>query len=53
MDGAGVAAALDLGAVAAQLGTAFVARPEAGADEAYRAALSGSSAYLSKGMSIN
>lgn len=39
MDGAGVAAALALGAVAAQLGTAFVACPESGADAAYRAAL--------------
>ncbi|MCC2975712.1 nitronate monooxygenase [Sphingomonas sp. PL-96] len=41
MDGAGIAAALDLGAVAAQLGTAFVACPESAADEAYRAALKG------------
>ena len=42
MDGAGIAAALDLGAVAAQLGTAFVACPESAADDAYRAALTGS-----------
>ncbi|WP_340689066.1 nitronate monooxygenase [Sphingomonas liriopis] len=41
MDGAGIAAALDLGAVAAQLGTAFVACPESAADEAYREALAG------------
>ena len=41
MDGAGIRAALNLGAVAAQLGTAFVACPESGADEAYRAALAG------------
>ncbi len=41
MDGRGIRAALDLGAVAAQLGTAFVACPESGADRAYRAALSG------------
>jgi nitronate monooxygenase len=41
MDGAGVAAALRLGAVAAQLGTAFVACPESAADEGYRAALQG------------
>jgi nitronate monooxygenase len=41
MDGAGVAAALALGAVAAQLGTAFIACPESSADEAYRAALLG------------
>jgi nitronate monooxygenase len=39
MDGAGVAAALRLGAVAAQLGTAFVACPESSADDGYRAAL--------------
>jgi nitronate monooxygenase len=41
MDGAGIAAALNLGAVAAQLGTAFIACPESSADEHYRAALSG------------
>ena len=39
MDGAGIAAVLKLGAVAAQLGTAFVACPESNADAAYRAAL--------------
>src|SRR5580704_6942783 len=39
MDGAGVAAALRLGAGAAQLGTAFVACAESNADAAYRAAL--------------
>ncbi len=39
MDGQGVRAALDLGAVAAQLGTAFIGCPEGAADEAYRAAL--------------
>lgn len=39
MDGGGIAAALDLGAVAAQLGTAFVACPESNADAGYRAAL--------------
>ncbi|WP_455874241.1 nitronate monooxygenase [Rhizobium yanglingense] len=41
MDGAGIAAALGLGAIAAQLGTAFVACPESSADEAYRKALTG------------
>lgn len=41
MDGAGIAAALDLGAVAAQLGTAFIVCPESAADDAYRAALTG------------
>ncbi|WHO40800.1 nitronate monooxygenase [Sphingobium sp. AP49] len=44
MDGAGVRAALDLGAVAAQLGTAFIACPESSADPAYRAALAGPAA---------
>jgi nitronate monooxygenase len=39
MDGAGIAAALKLGAVAAQLGTAFVGCPESLADQGYRAAL--------------
>src|SRR5262249_40166039 len=39
MDGAGIAAALVLGASAAQLGTAFIACPESSADEAYRARL--------------
>ncbi len=45
MDGAGVRAALDLGAIAAQLGTAFVTCPESGADAAYRAALQGEGAH--------
>ncbi len=44
MDGAGIAAALRLGAGAAQLGTAFVACAESQADEAYRAALRGEAA---------
>lgn len=39
MDGAGIAAALALGAAAAQLGTAFVATDESAADAAYRTAL--------------
>ena len=39
MDGRGISAALKLGAVAAQLGTAFIACPESSADAAYRAAL--------------
>lgn len=41
MDGAGIAAALALGAAAAQLGTAFIACPESSADAGYRAALLG------------
>jgi nitronate monooxygenase len=45
MDGQGVRAALDIGAVAAQLGTAFIACPESSADEAYRAALFSPRAY--------
>ncbi|EJL31135.1 nitronate monooxygenase family protein [Novosphingobium sp. AP12] len=45
MDGAGIAAALDLGAVAAQMGTAFIGCPESAADEAYRAALAGPGAW--------
>lgn len=45
MDGAGIAAALNLGAVAAQMGTAFVACPESAADDAYRAALAGPGAW--------
>ena len=45
MDGAGIAAALTLGAAAAQLGTAFLACPESAADDAYRAALAGPAAY--------
>ena len=45
MDGAGIAAVLDLGASAAQLGAAFVACPESAADDAYRAALTGPGAY--------
>jgi nitronate monooxygenase len=39
MGGAGIRAALTLGAVGAQLGTAFVACPESAADDAYRSAL--------------
>jgi nitronate monooxygenase len=41
MDGAGIAAALALGAQAAQLGTAFVACPETAIDDGYRRALLG------------
>lgn len=45
MDGAGIRAALDIGAVAAQLGTAFVACDESAADAGYRAALAGEAAH--------
>ena len=41
MDGAGIAAAMRLGAAAAQLGTAFLACPESAATPAHRAALTG------------
>ena len=41
MDGAGIAAMLDLGADAAQLGTAFIACPESAADQSYRDILFG------------
>ncbi|PIE15834.1 MAG: nitronate monooxygenase [Rhodobacterales bacterium] len=44
MDGAGIRAALELGAVAAQLGTAFIACPESAANPAYRAALASDAA---------
>ncbi len=45
MDGAGIAAALALGASAAQLGTAFVATDESLADAGFRAALAGDAAH--------
>lgn len=45
MDGAGIAAALRLGAAAAQLGTAFIACPESAADAGFRQALSSDSAH--------
>jgi nitronate monooxygenase len=45
MDGAGIAAVLKLGAVAAQLGTAFVACQESSADAGYRAALRSDAAF--------
>lgn len=44
MDGAGIAAMLRLGAVAAQLGTAFVTTDESMADTGYRAALASDAA---------
>ncbi|MBA2936604.1 nitronate monooxygenase [Sphingomonas sp. CGMCC 1.13654] len=45
MDGADIAATLDLGAAAAQLGTAFVGCDESLADEGYRAALASDAAH--------
>ena len=44
MDGAGIAAALRLGACAAQLGTAFIACTESAADAGYREALASAAA---------
>lgn len=41
MDGHGVRSMIELGAVAAQMGTAFVACPESSADDEFRAALAG------------
>lgn len=45
MDGAGISAALRLGAEAAQLGTAFIACPESSADAGFRAALMSDAAH--------
>jgi nitronate monooxygenase len=45
MDGAGIAAALCLGASATQLGTAFIACPESDADAGYRQSLAGGAAH--------
>jgi nitronate monooxygenase len=45
MDGAGIKAALALGAAAAQLGTAYVGTEESAADEGYRAALFSEAAH--------
>jgi nitronate monooxygenase len=48
MDGAGIAAVLDLGAEAAQLGTAFIACPESSADVFHREALFGPGAAMTE-----
>lgn len=52
MDGQGVRAALELGAVAAQLGTAFVLCPESAADERYRANLKSERAAITRLTSV-
>jgi nitronate monooxygenase len=44
MDGAGIAAVLQLGASAAQMGTAFIGCPESDADAGFRAALASEAA---------
>lgn len=48
MDGAGIRAMLDLGAAAAQLGTAFILCPESAASGAYRANLKSERAYATR-----
>jgi nitronate monooxygenase len=45
MDGAGISAALRLGAAAAQLGTAFIGCPESDADAGHRALLASDAAH--------
>lgn len=45
MDGAGIRAALDLGAVAVQMGTAFIACDESSANQAYQDALASDAAH--------
>lgn len=48
MDGAGIRAVLQLGASAAQLGTAFILCPESSANAAYRDALQGPRAHQTR-----
>lgn len=48
MDGQGIRSALELGAVAAQLGTAFVACPESAAPTCYRENLLGPRAHMTR-----
>jgi nitronate monooxygenase len=45
MDGAGITAVLQLGASAAQMGTAFIGCPESDADAGFRAALASEAAF--------
>ena len=52
MDGQGIRAALDLGADAAQLGTAFVLCPESSANAAYRTALKSEDAAVTRLTSV-
>ncbi|MGY2262548.1 NAD(P)H-dependent flavin oxidoreductase [Pseudomonas sp. SDO55104_S430] len=48
MDGAGIKAVMQLGACAAQLGTAFILCPESSANPAYREALKGPRAHQTR-----
>lgn len=48
MDGAGIRAALDLGAAGAQLGTAFILCPESAANASYRARLKSERAEVTR-----
>lgn len=52
MDGTGIKAVMQLGASAAQLGTAFILCPESSANRAYREALKGSRAHQTKVTSV-
>ena len=52
MDGAGIKAAMQLGASAAQLGTAFILCPESSANGAYREALKGPCAHQTRVTSV-
>lgn len=52
MDGAGINAIMQLGASAAQLGTAFILCPESSANGAYREALKGPRAHQTKVTSV-
>jgi nitronate monooxygenase len=52
MDGAGITAVMQLGASAAQLGTAFILCPESSANAAYRAALKSPRAHLTRVTSV-
>jgi nitronate monooxygenase len=52
MDGAGITAVMQLGASAAQLGTAFILCPESSANVAYREALKGPRAHLTRVTSV-
>ncbi len=52
MDGAGIRAALDLGAAGAQLGTAFILCPESAANASYRAHLKSERAEVTRLTSV-